>query len=220
MDLDDAFALNDHEELSDMIDEIELDDEFALDDYEELPRFTFPDIITRRFMTSYQWITLTTEEEKLKYLDELWNLYVNTYSHIGIHVTKDQLLEDNWAILDLNDDGKPEVAYSWKNTKYGYKITSFIHNGTRLAKRIVVEKMKELLNTDGWYAEISERPEDVLSGHVPFVTNDIAKIVLYNKEIKPLDDGYHYVRVIGDLGEKTKVLAGKPILDDGSGVRQ
>ncbi len=68
------------------------------------------------------------------------------------------------------------------------------------------------LNVLGVYAEVSEGVERVLSGRVPEVPPAVAGRVL-GKAVELHKDGRHYTRDITNVGPKTKLLVGRPVLE-------
>ena len=67
-------------------------------------------------------------------------------------------------------------------------------------------------NVRGVYGEVSGGVERVVAGRVPEVPLDVAEQVL-GKAVKPHQDGRHYTREITNVGPKTKLLVGSPMLD-------
>ena len=68
------------------------------------------------------------------------------------------------------------------------------------------------LNVRGVYGEVSGGVERVVAGRVPEVPPDVAEQVL-GKAVEPHQDGRHYTREITNVGPKTKLLVGNPLLD-------
>jgi len=68
------------------------------------------------------------------------------------------------------------------------------------------------LNVLGVYGEISGGVERVVAGRVPEVSADVAGRVL-GKAVEPQKDGRHYTREITNVGPRTKLLVGSPMVD-------
>jgi hypothetical protein len=76
--------------------------------------------------------------------------------------------------------------------------------------------LRQGLNVEGVYAEVSGALEVALAGHVPEVSPKTVSRILG----KPTDeepDGRHYLRVITNVGPKTKIMVGRPFKLEGGG---
>lgn len=74
---------------------------------------------------------------------------------------------------------------------------------------IVVDRSGSVL---GVFGEVSEGVERVVTGRVSEVPPAVAETVL-GKAVVPHKDGRHSTREIANVGPKTKLLVGKPVLE-------
>lgn len=74
---------------------------------------------------------------------------------------------------------------------------------------IVVDRSGSVL---GVFGEVSEGVERVVTGRVSGVPPAVAETVL-GKAVVPHKDGRHSTREIANVGPKTKLLVGKPVLE-------
>lgn len=97
-------------------------------------------------------------------------------------------------------------------TQYGLKLGLTASGGDAGGKAAVKAILLLGLNVRGVYAEVSEGVERIVAGRVPEVRPDLAEQVL-GKAVVPHKDGRHYTRDITNVGPKTKLLVGKPVLE-------
>ena len=164
-----------------------------------------------------QWVDLNdkeTEEEK-KIIFDLIN---NAYAQIGGHPnykSPDNVTgsegDADYIVIDLDDDPQIDAVSVSKEKPAGTKYVATGHDGSRPAKRAMINYKANNLKSSGYYIEVSGKIKDILiSKGVPVVTDkETIKKVMKGKDIKLNDDG-SYERSIG--GQKyTKVLLGNPL---------
>jgi hypothetical protein len=105
------------------------------------------------------------------------------------------------------------LAFScFKTTHYGLKLGLTASTDYAEGKAGVRTILRLGLHVPGDYAEVSEGVERVVTGRVPEVPSAVAARVL-GKAVEPHQDGRHYTREITNVGTKTKLLVGKPVLE-------
>ena len=121
------------------------------------------------------------------------------------------LLEYNRWVLIV--DGAGIVAFScFKTTPHGLKLGLVAAREDAVARAAIRTVLRLGLNVMGVYGEVSEGVERVVAGRVPEVPPSVAAWVL-RKPIEPHADGRHYLREITNVGPRTKLLVGNPVLD-------
>ena len=142
--------------------------------------------------------------------DELFSIYVRTYKKLGAHLQKAiDLFEYNRWILIRNKNGDLVAFLIFKTTIWGLKLGVVGSDGSRQGKDCLVALLTKALNVECVYAEVSPPLEEKLADTVPQVSARIAKQVL-EKDIEQDDDGYHYRRIIKEIGPQKKLLVGRP----------
>lgn len=141
---------------------------------------------------------------------ELFIVYKRTYKQLGTHLKKAvDLFEYNRWILIQNEIGGLAAFIIFKTTIWGLKLGAVGSDGSRQGKDCLLALLAKALNVECVYGEVSPPLEGKLAGTVPQVPSPIAKQVL-EKDIEPDADGYHYRRVIKEIGPQKKLLVGKP----------
>lgn len=153
-----------------------------------------------------------------EFLENIYKIYKNTYSKISsdLYLTdKYQLLKyTRWIVL----------VDSYRNVTGFFLCTD--HNGgvkLGLTAAINLKEAKAALktlcikafNVNGVFAEVSPPLEEALIPNVPEVDAEIAQKVLGpEKKFSNIDaDGKHYSRIIKNIGNKKKMMVGRPRLE-------
>jgi hypothetical protein len=123
------------------------------------------------------------------------------------------LLEYNRWILVIGEKGKIEAFACFKTTAFGVKLGLAATDGSDRGKVALKVMLRQGLNVEGVYAEVSGGVEVALTGHVPEVSPNAVSRIL-GKPTTEEPDGRHYSRVITNLGPKKKVLVGRPLGQD------
>lgn len=170
--------------------------------------------LTRR---KNEWDTLTTTQVRgnRDVQQDIYNIINAAYGPIGGHPdfpSADTVPADN-NITDIIDTDEPEdvdAAVLSKTTPFGKKMTTIASDGGQEAKREVLKKAVDILNTRGSYVEASGKLLDILVARGAPVVEDEATVrrVLKGKEIRWLGDGSYSRRIGGK--EHTKQMLGKP----------
>lgn len=118
--------------------------------------------------------------------------------------------------LDPADiDDKKHVAgfLLCREHKNGIKLGLTAAADSKEAKKAVVELNRKAFNVAGVFGEVSPPLEKVLRGHVPELNaSDAAKVLQPLKKINRVaKDRKHYWRDIKNIGEKRKMMVGRPV---------
>lgn len=163
-----------------------------------------------------RWVELD-DSEKVKIKNNLYDLVNTAYSFDNGHVSvpnPDSVKNlEFWKAADINEDPLADVVIFGRQSPVGIKVSGIGHNGEIDSKKKVVQHLAEILNTTGFWIEVSDRLAEVLLTryNVPIVDNqeDVEK-VLGRPIQKWLGDGW-YKRVVNQKGDvATEILVGKP----------
>jgi len=158
--------------------------------------------------------------------DEFYKLIDNAYANIGGHFdfqSAGDLPGDHneWLAMDIDHDPDPDVLRVAKTSNHGSKMSVAGHDGTRAAIDAYVSKSAQLLNTSGYYAEMSKAIAHVmLTRHnVPYVSKQEHVEKILGKPVQWLGDhpegkypehkGW-YMRKIGGVHMDMKIMLGMP----------
>jgi hypothetical protein len=176
----------------------------------------FEDFLLEFRIPSAKWIDFDLSKIDDEGMELIWNMYVDTYSQAGMDFSASDYRELRSKykasfLKDVDKDKLPDAFIIYKETPYGNKIALLGTNGIRDAKRDLVKKILELVNTRGWYIEASLRMEDLLSSsRAPVVTDEMAikDIVGADKKPEMQKDGY-YTRLLSKANKRiTKRIYG------------
>jgi hypothetical protein len=157
-------------------------------------------------------VPFTSLDEETRH--KLWDMYVDTYQGIGLHIEDAKQLTSKYKIawlIDTDKDPEPDAFIIYKETKYGNKIALMGTDGGKLNKRLLIKKVLKLLKTSGWYCEASHKIADIFKSNNINVIKDIdlIKKVLKKSDIEPFDiDNGIYKRKLGTMGVVKKQLFG------------
>jgi hypothetical protein len=180
------------------------------------------ELLLEKFLTV---LPSTSKDEQLKYAKEVWPMIDDAYRYIGGLAgikTYDKFVDEF-----INN---PDDEFIWKLVKRGSDITAVViykmKNGGRKSvalaclptprggndlNMILSEDMR--LKERGAWAEVSGKAlGKFLNMGAMIIPNSVANVLLPNKEIQPLEDGYFYKRFI--KGEPhVKMIVGFPSSD-------
>ena len=145
----------------------------------------------------------------------VWDVYDLSYGSIGKHIPDMAAFGKKYKFLyliDIDDDILPDAFIAYKETHAGFKITLGGTDGTRIAKKAMIQKMKELIRQPGWYAEGSHKVAEILesAGMRPIDDEEVVRKTLRGKDIEWLGDG-KYSRQLGTSSiSAAKSLYGTP----------
>ncbi len=143
-------------------------------------------------------------------------MYTATYGAIDERFNipdKYALFEYNrWLLIDDND-GNLLGFVLLKTTAFGLKIGLTSSDGSAPGKKAVRGFHEHVFFVEGVYAEVSDAMERIVTKKdVPRVLVADAEKVLAGKSLEAHDDGYHYTRPITGIGDRVKIMVGKPTL--------
>jgi len=145
----------------------------------------------------------------------IYDLYRTKYLRLDAKLnirTPEGLLEYNRWVIVVDRSGRVLAFCCFKTTHHGLKLGLTAATEDAQGKAQVKTVLRLGLNVPGVYAEVSEGVERVVSGRVPEVPPAVAAAVL-GKTVTPHDDGRHYTREITNVGARTKLLVGTPVLE-------
>lgn len=152
--------------------------------------------------------------ETTKAFSDVFDLYKQVYSQLGpLNVrNREQLIDFNRWVLIV--DEKNIIGFAIMNTtSSGLKVCLVGTDESEVARVALKALCINGLNKEGVYAEISDRLEHSIVGHVPEVPLALAEQIL-EKPITYDADGRHYRRQITNVGNRKKILVGKPIFSE------
>jgi hypothetical protein len=152
---------------------------------------------------------------KRKYAQEVWDMLQSSYAYIGgikgdeFKTPEAMLSVPFWKLVIRG--GKIVTCRLYKD-KNGRKSVAGGTDGTKLGK-VECAKMMEA-DFKRSYSEVSGAAEQFVKRHFPALYKKYSipadqVEALIDKKIEPLEDGYHYKRLI-DGDEITKICLGTP----------
>lgn len=172
-----------------------------------------PDVVKRK----KTWYMLDTNDI-LKVSDNIIDLVKTAYQHteLGsfIKTENDLLKSTNWIAIDWDEYPDADATIFGRKTKYGLKIQGIGHDGEAISKELVINKLCNILNKDGYWIEASGALEHVLyKNNVPYISSeDVAQMIFPNSDLKMIGDKGKYQRYINDKVIKETIF-GKPKVD-------
>lgn len=111
----------------------------------------------------------------------------------------------NYYLIDIDDDPEPDAGMLYYDAGNNKKSSAIIHDGSKEAKAITRDTMKNLLSQKGNWIEVSGAPEHILRNklNMPFVDDEgLAEYLVtfgYKRDVgfKWLGDG-RYERELGN----------------------
>ena len=145
-----------------------------------------------------------------RWLDAVWDMYVQTYSKIGLHIPNPQGLL-KYGIWELNFDGGVPVAFTlYKKTPFGLKSGLSGHDGSQAGKRAAVHNLRTKFREGGIFGEVSHKVKSIaLAAGAPVVCAAFADDVT-GKRIELTDDPLTYARTLKGVGKVQKTMVGRP----------
>jgi hypothetical protein len=158
-----------------------------------------------------QWVDADMSRLSEEELDLIWKMYTETYSREGMDFSADDESElkrkyKATFLKDIDNDNLADAFIIYKTTKYGNKIALLGTNDKKDAKRDLIKKVIELLNTRGWFIEASLKMEDILSSsNVPVIKDEamISDVVGPDKKPEMEKDGY-YTRFLSKASKRIR----------------
>jgi len=144
-------------------------------------------------------------------LQQRYELYKEAYSRFEPKLflkTPDEMLRYQRWVEYHNAAGEAVAVLCFKPHSRGWKLALLFTDGERSSKKRAIECARKILNVEGVFGELSDGLEEKIAGHSPFVPSKYAGDILA-KKVRVIDK-YHYERNLRNVGNKVKVLAGKP----------
>jgi len=145
---------------------------------------------------------------------KLFKMYEESYKKIGTTFTKKQNMYNyytNAIIFKNNKDANRGAILYWPNPK-GKKVGLVFGTNSQFMKAVTIPTLKNLLETNGWYAELSDALEHILKKHyslAPITNKDIIRRTIGVNNLNVKQNG-SYERHIAGVGMHTKKLYGRP----------
>lgn len=173
-----------------------------------LNQFIKEQLITEHFLT------LTKKEDMKKYGEEVWDILQKSYAYIGGIAginSIDDLIEDTdlWKLVRRDNKITAIKAYKLKNG--GRKSNCGGTDGTIQGKKDIMKIYQEdgLMKDRHQYGEYSGKAVSTVlrTGGIP-VPAAIAQTILEPKKIEICQDGWFYIRKLGDGKSHHKLMVG------------
>lgn len=173
-----------------------------------LNQFIKEQLITEHFLT------LTKKEDMKKYGEEVWDILQKSYAYIGGIAginSIDDLIEDTdlWKLVRRDNKITAIKAYKLKNG--GRKSNCGGTDGTIQGKKDIMKIYQEdgLMKDRHQYGEYSGKAVSTVlrTGGIP-VPAAIAQSILEPKKIEICQDGWFYIRKLGDGKSHHKLMVG------------
>ena len=168
-----------------------------------------------------KWEVLLSNPDKKIEGERLIDLVDTAYSvtPLGSFVkTINDVIKSQWVVIDYNEEAGIDACVFYRNPRpdenwLGQKIQGIGHDGEKDSKKIVVKKMVDLLEKDGYWTEVSDKMEEVIRRNGGRAVTDLETLqkLFPNSNIEMLEAG-QYQRTI-DNGEVVKeTVFGFPII--------
>jgi hypothetical protein len=169
----------------------------------------YGDFVNELEIASNKWIDYDLSRIDQKGMDQIWKMYIDTYSKQGMDFSADDSseLKTKYKATFLKDVDKDHIADAfiiYKETAYGKKIALLGTNDLKEAKKQLIQKVIELLNTRGWFIEASMKMEEVLSSSkVPVIKDENMIVDVVGKDKKPeMGTNGYYTRFLSKASKR------------------
>jgi hypothetical protein len=168
---------------------------------------------------SGKWVNMKMSDIDVSGMKIIWSIYKIAYKGQGLDLSADSASELQTKykaimLIDVDRDTQPDAFIIYKPTPHGNKMALLAADVKKQdAKRAVVKKAIQLVNTSGWFVEASAKMEDIMkSSNAPVVRDESKILSILGNEKKPefVGDGY-YTRSLSKVDKRiTKRIYGKP----------
>jgi hypothetical protein len=171
------------------------------------------------------WEVIISNTAKSELGDNLVDLVRTAYSSTEhgsfVNSIKDVIPSD-WNVLDWDEDPNVDATVFYRGPRgneswRGYKIQGIGHDGKRESKDYAIEKVKQLLNTNGWWIESSDAMRHILlkAGVNPVTDLNTLQQLFNDKNIELLDK-ITYARTLPNGVKIKETVFGKPSITSGT----
>lgn len=180
----------------------------------------YADFLNETELPSDKWVDWDLSRLDQTDIDLIWKMYTDTYGKQGMDFSADDSseLKTKYKATYLKDVDRDHIADAfiiYKETAYGNKIALLGTNDKKDAKREVIKKVIQLLNTKGWFIEASLKMEEILSSsNVPVVDNpDMVRDVVGRDKKPEFEEKGYYTRLLSKASKRIrKRIYGTPII--------
>jgi len=180
----------------------------------------YRDFLNEMEIPANKWVDWDLSRLDQDGLDLIWKMYTDTYGRQGMDFSADDSseLKTKYKATYLKDVDKDHVADAfiiYKATAYGNKIALLGTNDKKEAKKELIKKVIELLNTRGWFIEASLKMEEILAAsNVPVVDNpDMVRDVVGRDKKPEFQEKGYYTRLLSKASKRIrKRIYGTPTL--------
>jgi hypothetical protein len=188
--------------------------------FKKFNQFISESTIDEMNIPSNKWVDWDLSKLDNEGLDLVWKMYTDTYGKQGMDFSADDSgeLRSKYKATYLKDVDSDHIADAfiiYKATKFGNKIALLGTNDKKEAKKDLIKKVIELLNTRGWFIEASLKMEEILSAsNVPYVQNEEMVRDIVGRDKKPeFEDRGYYTRLLSKASKRIrKRIYGTPKL--------
>jgi hypothetical protein len=177
------------------------------------------DLLPELEIPSGKWVDMDMSQIDKDGMKHIWKVYSDAYSAQSLDFSANNAseLQSKYKaikLIDVDEDKIPDAFIIYKPTKFGNKMALLAADVDKKdAKRAVVTKALQLVNTSGWFVEASAKMEDIMkASNAPVVTDEKKIMDILGKEKAPefTGDGY-YTRTLSKVNKRiTKRIYGKP----------
>jgi len=181
----------------------------------------YSDLITELELPKNQWELIISNADKEEAGENLVDLVQQAYSStpLGSHVNSlRDVIPSDWEVIDWDpEDDVDATMFFRKNrageTWTGNKIQGIGHDGQRVSKDKVIQKVRQALDKPGWWIESSDAMAHVLGKmNAPLVNDEAFLQKLFNDPNLKMIDDKTYVRKLGNGQTIKETVFGKPKL--------
>jgi hypothetical protein len=158
---------------------------------------------------SGKWVDMDLSRIDKEGMDNIWKMYSDTYGKAGMDFSANDANElktkyKATCLKDIDNDNIADAFIIYKETAYGNKIALLGTNDKKEAKRDLIKKVIDLLNTKGWFIEASLKMEEILSSSkVPVIDDEKVIMDIVGKDKKPeMGKNGYYTRFLSKASKR------------------
>jgi hypothetical protein len=174
-------------------------------------KFLNEKVIDEMSIPSGKWVDWDLARLDKEGEDLIWKMYTDTYGKQGMDFSADDSHELKTKykatyLKDVDNDHLPDAFIIYKETAYGNKIALLGTNDKKEAKKDLLKKVIELLNTRGWFIEASLKMEEILSAsNVPVIEDKQMIMDVVGRDKKPeFEDHGYYTRLLSKANKRIR----------------